>query len=111
MNTLRLLWAEEMGVVLSAELILITTVLVIGMVVGLTTVRDQVVQELGDLAQAIANVNQSFSYSGVTGHHSSTAGSIFVDRLDDCDTNIDPLSEEPVCIEICDIPATNEDSE
>lgn len=110
MKTIQLLWADQSGVIVSAELILIATILVIGMVVGLTTIRDQVVQELGDVAQAIANVNQSYSFSGVTGHHSSTAGSIFIDRLDECDTNIDPLGAEPVCIEICDIPATNEDA-
>jgi Flp pilus assembly pilin Flp len=108
MKTIQLLWADQSGVIVSAELILIATILVIGMVVGLTTIRDQVVQELGDVAQAIANVNQSYSLSGVTGHHSSTAGSFFIDQLDDCDTNIDPAGAEPVCIEICGIPATNE---
>ena len=108
MKTLKMLWADERGVLVSAELILIATTLVIGMVVGLTTIRDQVVQELGDVAQAVANVNQSYSYSGALGHHSSSAGSIFIDNLDDCDTNIDPAGAEPVCILICEIPATYE---
>jgi Flp pilus assembly pilin Flp len=110
MKTLMLLWADEAGVVVSAELILIVTILVIGMVVGLTSLRDQVTQELGDVAGAISTINQSFSFSGATGHHSSTAGSIFVDFTDDCDTPPDTPGEEPVCIEVCDIPATTEDT-
>jgi Flp pilus assembly pilin Flp len=109
MNTLQHFWNDESGVVVSAELILVVTILVIGMVVGLTSLRDQVIQELGDVALAIASVNQSFSFSGATGHHSSTAGSIFVDFLDDCD-GPDTAGAEPACIEVCDIPATTEDT-
>ncbi len=101
------LWKDQAGAVLSAELILVATILVLGMIVGLTTVRDQVVQELGDVAIAIASMNQSYSFSGATGHHSSTAGSIFVDLLDDCDGG-DTSGAEPGCIEICDIGTTLE---
>jgi hypothetical protein len=36
--------------VVSAELALVATILVIGMVVGLTSIREQVVQELADVA-------------------------------------------------------------
>ncbi|MEE3220547.1 MAG: hypothetical protein VB853_03370 [Pirellulales bacterium] len=103
------LWVDEAGVVVSAELILIATILVIGMIVGLVTVRDQVVQELGDVALAIASVNQSFSFAGATGHHSSTSGSIYVDLLDDCD-GPDTAGAEPTCIDVCDIPPSAEGS-
>ena len=82
---LRQLWMDEVGFVVSAELTLIATILVVGMVVGLVSVRDQVVQELGDLAAAFGGVNQSFSFSGATGHTSCTAGSCFYDRQDYCD--------------------------
>lgn len=79
------LWNDEAGFVISSELVLVATILVIGMIVGLTTVRDQVVQELADVAGAISDVNQSYSYSAVIGHTSSTAGSDFVDLVDFCD--------------------------
>ena len=52
---------------------------------GVTTVRDQVVQELADVAGAISDVNQSYYYRGVKGHTSSTAGSDFFDKADFCD--------------------------
>lgn len=89
MNRLSLLWTDDVGAVVSSELVLVLTILVLGMIVGLTTLRDQVVQELGDIASAVASTNQSFSFSGITGHHASTAGSIFDDTSDDCD--FDPI--------------------
>ena len=105
MNMLSRFWNDEAGFVVSSELVLIGTILVLGVVVGLATVRDQVVQELGDLALAISNINQSYSFSGVTGHTSSVAGSIFDDQLDFCDSNTDPANAEPACISV-QIPAT-----
>ena len=107
MNLLRRFWGDQSGAVVSAELVIVATILVLGMIVGLTTVRDQVVQELGDLAISIASLNQSYSFSGVTGHHSSTAGSIFSDLLDDCD-GPDAAAAPPGCINICGTAATEE---
>jgi len=95
MKVLTQLWGDEQGFVVSAELVLIGTILVIGMIVGLATVRDQVVQELGDFALAIAQVNQSYSFSGITGHTSSTAGSAFEDMEDFCDSLLDQNPGEP----------------
>lgn len=101
------LWNDQAGAVISAELILVATILVLGMITGLTTLRDQVIQELADVAIAVASVNQSFSFSGVSAHHSSTAGSIFQDLLDDCD-GPDTGGAEPGCLAICDTPAESE---
>ena len=103
------LWNDEVGFVISFELMLVATILLIGMIVGLATIREQLVQELGDVAAAIAGSNQSFSYSGVTGHFSSTAGSNFTDLIDACQNAItdDPGDAEPMCIEL-DMPATPE---
>lgn len=78
------LWADDAGFVISAELILIATVLVIGLLVGLVTIRDDVVNELADVADAIAEVNQSYSFAGITGHSSSVSGSLFTDLPDFC---------------------------
>ena len=107
MTMFKSLWEDQSGAIISAELILVVTILILGMVVGLTTLRDQVIQELGDVAIAIASVNQSYSFSGVTGHHSSSAGSVFIDLLDECD-GPDTSGAEPACISVCDTPATGE---
>jgi hypothetical protein len=95
------MWRDEHGFVISSELVLVATILVIGMITGLTSVRDQVVQELADVAGAIAVVNQSYSYNGVTAHTASTAGSAFLDTDDFCDKQpIDPVCEGAVCLSV-----------
>ena len=53
-------WREEQGV-LTFEWILLITVIVIGIVGGYTSVRDGVIDELGDVAGAIIAVDQSFT--------------------------------------------------
>jgi Flp pilus assembly pilin Flp len=93
MKVLHRLWADQAGFVVSTELVLVATILVIGMVVGLVTVRDQVVQELADLAAAIGSVNQSYEYTTVTGHTSATSGSEWQDNTDFCDLGDDDLPD------------------
>src|ERR1041385_5639749 len=96
------LWKEEAGAIVSAEIMLVATILVIGVIVGLKSVRDSVVTELADVAQAIANINQSFSFSGVSGHHAFTAGSAFFDLADFCDTpGLPSDAGHSKCVLIC----------
>ncbi len=87
MNMFRKLWLDEYGFILSSELVLIGTILVIGMITGLTSVRNAVVTELADVADAIGLIDQSYSYGSIQGHHAFTDGSEFNDRPDFCDQN------------------------
>jgi hypothetical protein len=87
---------DECGFLISAELILIMTLMFCGVAVGWAVVRDSVVQELGDVAEAIGSVNQSYNYrgieapsSGTCGFHAKCSGSGFNDQKDDCDC--DPI--------------------
>ena len=82
---LKRLWESDEGVIVSAELVLIATILVLGVLVGIASIRDQIVQELGDVAAAMSTTVQSYSFAAVTGHTSSMAGSSFGDRTDFCD--------------------------
>jgi hypothetical protein len=93
------LWNDEAGFVVSAELVLIATILVLGMIVGLASVRDQVVQELGDVALAFGRINQSYSFSGITGHTSATHGTQMIDRSDVCDA-ADALTSAGACVDV-----------
>src|SRR5438477_1203531 len=86
-SVLNRLISEQDGAIISAELMLITTILVIGVIVGLKSVRDSVVSELADVAQAFGNMDQSFSFSGICGHAAHSAGAAFVDHQDFCDHN------------------------
>lgn len=76
---------DETGFVVSTELMLIATVLVIGMLVGLVSVRDNLVQELGDLSAAASDFDQSFSVDGWSGAWSEVSASSFADKTDFCD--------------------------
>lgn len=61
MKLWKTLWRDERAFVGSAELILIATIACIGLIVGLVTYRDSVVQELGDTGAAINALNQSYA--------------------------------------------------
>lgn len=95
-------WREEHGAIVSAEIMLVASILVIGVIVGLSALRDSVVTELADVAQALANVSQSYSFSGVSGHHAFSGGGAFTDLADFCDTK-DSLGDwgNSKCVQIC----------
>jgi hypothetical protein len=87
------LWHDETGSVGSAEMVLIMTIMTLGVVVGLKSFRDGAVTELADLAQALSEIDQSYSYTGfsiaVGGSTLTTVSSYFVDSADFCDTEDD----------------------
>lgn len=89
----RSFWNDESGFLVSAELVLISTILIIGLVVGLIEIEGAILHELNDVGEAIGSLNQSFSFPGTTTtkgtHVITTAGSIFVDTSDTqcCDCN------------------------
>ncbi|MCC7420620.1 MAG: hypothetical protein IT428_10075 [Planctomycetaceae bacterium] len=89
-RSLLALWNDEGGFIITAELVLISTLLVIGLVAGLACLRAALIGELEDVAGAIGSLNQSYWYKGYSGRaawngcyvKSATAGSRFVDRAD-----------------------------
>jgi hypothetical protein len=66
LRRLRRLWRDERGAINSTDIVLITTILILGSIVGLVVLRNQVVQELGDIATAVGALNQSYEYIGDT---------------------------------------------
>ena len=90
---MKTLWNDESGVILSAEIVLIGTILVLGMIAGLAELQSAVVLELSDLGDAFGSLNQSYSTSGfkagtatVDANKAVTAGTIYADVKDSCDT-------------------------
>jgi Flp pilus assembly pilin Flp len=81
---------DENGFLMSAELILLASILVLGLVVGLTEVSFAINNELEDVASAFSSMNQSYSASG---SHSQgkgrRSGSRFNDEQDNCDSQWD----------------------
>lgn len=98
-NVLGFLCQEE-GFVLSSEALLMGTSVVIGLLVGLVSVRDSVVMEFEDFSEAIGFLNQSYTYTGVAGNGNSASsdGGLFSDSLeseDEVGASIDFVGEDP----------------
>lgn len=99
LRSFRLLAKDDAGFVVSAELVLVLTIAVLGMVVGLAAVRDAVTNELNDVAHAFGAVNQSYSVSGLKKKarwkdkaHAFVAGFGFRDTSDECDCQVIELT-------------------
>jgi hypothetical protein len=92
-DMLRALLHDEFGFLISAELILIFTLMFCGVAVGAAVVRDALVQEFGDVGEAIGALNQRYQYNTVSApatggnvlFHATCFGSGFNDQQDDCD--------------------------
>ena len=99
MSLLRKLWNDEAGFIVSAELVFVATILVIAMVVGLVCIRNQVVQELIDVGQAIGNVSQTYAYNGIDARvalhpWAYCSGASYIDVIDYCqDTHCQDAGE------------------
>jgi len=73
---IRKLWNDDGGSgLVTSEILFIFTILVLGLITGLVAVRQALISELVETAQALMALNQSFSFSGQSNCESSTAGS------------------------------------
>jgi hypothetical protein len=94
---LKTLWNDDAGLVLSAELVFVVSILAIGMIVGLSAARDGVTSELSDVGDSITEYNNGWQVSGLAGHAGSVAGAQYLDNTDYCDVGRDdsaPLQDE-----------------
>ncbi|MFO0977069.1 MAG: hypothetical protein U0996_11770 [Planctomycetaceae bacterium] len=64
LNLLKALRQDEYGVILSTEIVIIGSILVIGLITGLTCLQKSVNEELKDVANAIGSLDQSYAFSG-----------------------------------------------
>ncbi len=72
------------GFIMTSELILLVTVMVIGMIVGLVTMRDAATAEMEDVAEAIGQLDQSYAFNGLKSANDTAIvdGSAFGDAVD-----------------------------
>ena len=96
------MWKEDDGV-LSFEWVLLVTLLTIGIVSGIAAARDAIIDELGDVAQAMLALDQSYTIDFpllVQVHApttSSASDSSFTDALiySDCTRAALPIGQLP----------------
>jgi len=79
------LYADENGFIVSGELVLVSTIAVLGLVVGLSEVAGNLNNELEDIGSAFGSMNQSYQTQGACGHKGSSYGSQYKDKADFCD--------------------------
>src|SRR5262249_44152457 len=100
-NLMLKLWKDDGGALIATEWVFVATILVLGSITGLVAVRQAVLSELTEFANAVLSLNQSFSFSGQTNCEASTAGSAAADKNDSIVLGkVNPttnLIEQPPC--------------
>jgi Flp pilus assembly pilin Flp len=84
-NLMKQLINDEAGFIVSAELVLVSTIAVLAMVVGLSELSHNVTQELEDVGSAFSCVDQSYHYELAHGHKGCSTGSSFHDESEYCE--------------------------
>jgi Flp pilus assembly pilin Flp len=100
MHTLTQLWRDDRGVVVATEYLFVATILIIGLVIGLTNLRTAINAELTELANAILALSQSFAVSGSSGAGGSVDGSQAMDTPGTLPGNISTPPATPVVIDV-----------
>src|SRR5262245_9099970 len=83
-------WNDDRGALIASEWLFVATILVIGIIVGLAAVRDAVVTELTEFANALLALSQGYSIGGLEGCCSATDGSQAIDTPG--------LITDPLCV-------------
>ena len=76
------LWQDDCGALIATEWVFVATILVLGAITGLVAVRQAVLSELTEFAQALMALDQSYSFTGQSNCQASTAGSAAKDKVD-----------------------------
>ena len=84
------LWNDDAGALIAIEFLFVATILIIGIIVGLSAVREAVKAELTELGNAILALSQGYIIGGNVGCCASTDGSQAIDTPG--------LLPEPLCV-------------
>ena len=95
MNLITALKNDENGFVVTAELVLVGTICVLGMIVGLTELSYGVNEELEDLGSAVGSINQTYYFTLGSGKKGEVVGSTNLDFQDECDNSCDITCNSP----------------
>ncbi len=101
MRTLKKLWHDECGAVMTAELVLLGSMGVVGATVGLNALSNSINEELVDVAKAIRSLDQSYTIQGLSGCGAWTAGSCYqqepvAESLKKLDLHLVPVPDQKV---------------
>lgn len=75
-------WSDENGFIVSAELVLIGTICVLGLITGLSSLQSAIVFEMHDMSRALCSLDHSFTVPGFRGCKGAfISGSGFIDNF------------------------------
>ncbi len=99
------LWQDERAIVTVESMLLVVAISSLGAIVGLVTLRDHIVQQLGDSAVALDHLDQSFEYNLVrdgngNGNLSDDGDFELSGSFRDSSTLIDATGQPPACMNI-----------
>lgn len=97
---MRKLWSDDTGALIATEYLFVVTILVIGIVVGLTAIRDALNAELTETANAMLALSQGYTISGTSGSGGNTDGSAAIDMPGLLD---DPILTPPAIPSVIDV--------
>lgn len=78
-HTILTLWHDDAGAIIAAEYLFIATILVIGIIVGLASIRDAINTEFAELSNSFLALSQGYVLSGQSGCCSAVDGSQAID--------------------------------
>jgi Flp pilus assembly pilin Flp len=76
---LKKLWSDDQGALIAMEFLFVATILIIGIIAGLSSVRSAINVELSELANAILALSQGYTIQGQQGCCASVDGSQAID--------------------------------
>jgi hypothetical protein len=85
------LWNDDCGALIATEWVFLATILVLGSITGLVAVRQNVIAQFAELANAVMALDQSYSFSGQGDNSTQFVGEFFsgsfeFDQIDNVDT-------------------------
>jgi hypothetical protein len=80
------LWRDDCGALITVEWLFVGTILVIGLVAGLGSLRNHITNELDEFGSSVSTLNQCYSVLGLTSCASGTCSYGAADQPDVEDT-------------------------
>lgn len=96
---------DESGASAPMGVVLVTTIMALGSIVGLTTLRDHIVQQFGDAAVALRELRQSYRYSvaidaNMDGDTSDPEDCVLEGGFSDAVDLVDLPGAPPACLDL-----------
>ncbi|MES2789501.1 MAG: hypothetical protein V4719_07760 [Planctomycetota bacterium] len=62
-HSMRIFWLDQRGTIELSSWFALVVMVALGMIVGMTNLRNEITQQFGDVSQALEALDQSYSYT------------------------------------------------